>query len=263
MPPSWGAAALLHPSRRPVELRPHLPYADTEYAGDGVTLRGWSFPALGPRRGTIVQLHGSGDNRESALGVAERFTARGFDVLAYDSRAHGESSGEFCTYGYYEKRDLQRVLDSVPTRPIILIGTSLGAAVALQTAAEDERVACVVSISTFSDLRIVGQERAPALAGARDIRQAFELAERTAKFRVDDVSPARAAARINVPVLLIHGDQDDETPPAHSQRVFDALRAQKQLILVRGARHGNAANGDVWAQIERWVDGSCGLAGPP
>jgi dipeptidyl aminopeptidase/acylaminoacyl peptidase len=40
---------------------------------------------------------------------------------------------------------------------------------------------------------------------------------------VDDVSPVRAAARITVPVLLIHGAADVETPPAHSERVRAAL----------------------------------------
>jgi alpha-beta hydrolase superfamily lysophospholipase len=60
-----------------------------------------------------VYLHGVADNRSSAVGVIEWFTPRGFDVIAYDSRAHGQSDGTVCTYGFYEKRDLKGVIDSV------------------------------------------------------------------------------------------------------------------------------------------------------
>src|SRR5512137_1090017 len=89
MPPSWGAAALLHPSRTAVTQPPPLPAEPVAIAGDGVALKGWLFRASGERRGTIVYLHGVTDNRTSAAGVARRYVPRGYDVLAYDSRAHG------------------------------------------------------------------------------------------------------------------------------------------------------------------------------
>src|SRR5262249_24452328 len=118
-------------------------------------------------RGTIVYLHGIADNRTSASGVIERFTARRFDVVAYDSRAHGESEGSACTYGCFEKHDLRRVVDTVRPGPVILIGTSLGAAVALQEAALDPRVTAVVAAEAFS----AGQIKAPVLLihGADDV----------------------------------------------------------------------------------------------
>src|SRR4051812_1462745 len=135
MPPGWGAGGLLHPGRRPVTRLPTRPFQRVELAGDGLKLRGWRFAAEGPRRGVMVYLHGAADNRASSIAIAERYVARGFDVLAYDSRGHGESEGDACTYGFHEKRDLRRVLDTVTAPPIVLIGTSLGAAVALQAAA--------------------------------------------------------------------------------------------------------------------------------
>ena len=83
---------------------------------------------------------GVADNRGSGAGIVRRFVDRRFDVIAYDSRAHGDSGGDACTYGYFEKEDLRRVLDTVPPGPVVLIGTSLGAAVALQAAAALARV---------------------------------------------------------------------------------------------------------------------------
>ncbi len=101
MPPTWAAPALLHPGRKPVTGPPPMPAETVRIAGDGVTLEGWLFRAHGDRRGTIVYLHGVADNRTSATVAAKRFVQQGYDVLAYDSRALGNSTGDACTYGYY------------------------------------------------------------------------------------------------------------------------------------------------------------------
>jgi alpha-beta hydrolase superfamily lysophospholipase len=186
--------------------------------------------------------------------VAERFVAQGFDALIYDSRAHGESDGTACTYGYYEKSDLTHAIDLAPSKPVVAIGVSLGGAVALQAAAEDRRIATVIAVATFCDLRTVAMERAPFFASKRNIEAAFRLAELRAHFRVDDVSPVASAARITVPVLLIHGQADKETPSWHSQRVFDALVGEKRLLLVPGAGHNDALRANVWLEIEAWID---------
>lgn len=255
MPPSWGAAALLHPSRRLVEQQPKGPFDRVELSGDGVVLKGWWFHGAGPKKGTIVYLHGVGDNRGSSIGIASHFVPRGFDVIAYDSRAHGESQGDACTYGYYEKRDLSRVLDKVEGKPIILLGSSLGAAVALQAAAADRRVGAVVAIAAFSDLRTAANERAPFFASKGNVNEALRIAEDTAHFRVDEASPVAAAGRINVPTMLIHGDHDVETPSAHSLRIFAALHEPKRLVLVPNRGHRDSLTPEVWRDIDGWLDG--------
>jgi uncharacterized protein len=253
MPPSWGANAILHPQRRPMKRQPDRPFDAVELDGAGVKLKGWWFHAA-EKRGTLVYLHGVSDNRGTSVGIAEHFLARGFDVIAYDSRAHGESGGDACTYGVYEKQDLARVLDRVETRPIVLMGTSMGAAIALQAAAVDQRVAAVVAVSPFSDLRTAAIERAPFFASKGNIAEAFRLAEAEGRFRVDDASPVAAAARIAAPTLLIHGAKDDETPAAHSQRIFAALHDPKRLILVPNADHNHVVDARIWRDIDAWVD---------
>src|SRR5262249_48987719 len=221
---------------------------------EGLSLRGGRCVAHGRSRGTIVFLHGVGDNRTSAAGIIQRFSERAFDAIVYDSRAHGESAGEICTYGFFAKHDLRRVLDTVAPGPIVVSGQSLGAAVALQEAPLDPRITTVIAAETFSDLRTVATERAPAFFTPTMISRAFGLAERLGHFRVEDVSPARSAADIHIPVLLIHGAADTETPPSHSQRVFAALAGPKRLILVPGAHHNESLRGETWPEIDRWID---------
>jgi len=254
MPPSWGANALLHPQRRQVSKVPSLPFERVDLdVAPGVRLAGWIFRTPQPRRGTLVYLHGLSDNRGSTIGIANHFVPLGFDVLAYDARAHGESGGEACTYGFHEKRDLGRALDLVGARRVLVFGISLGAAVGLQAAAIDPRIALVVAVAPFSDLRTAARERAPFFASQANIDEAFRIAEAEAHFRADEVSPVAAAPRLRVPVLLVHGAEDQETPPAHAQRILAALPGPKQLVLVPGAHHNDALTPATWAAIDAWV----------
>jgi alpha-beta hydrolase superfamily lysophospholipase len=252
--PGIGAGGLLHPARRHVVSTIPPSCQEASFAGEGLELEGWRCRASAGRRGTLVYLHGIADNRSSAAGVIEHFGARGFDVVAYDSRAHGASEGDVCTYGFFEKQDLRHVLDTVGSGPIVLVGTSLGAAVALQAAAGDARVTTVVAAEIFSDLRSVASERAPFFFTRGIIDRAFQLAEQRGRFRVDEVSPVKAAAQVAIPVLLVHGDADTDTPPGHSERVLAALAGPKRLILVPGARHNESLRPEVWREIERWID---------
>jgi pimeloyl-ACP methyl ester carboxylesterase len=253
MPPSWGAPALLHPSHRPLTGGPPLPAEDVEFKGDGVVLKGWLFRTAGERRGAIVYLHGVADNRASVAGVAKRYVPLGYDVLAYDSRAHGDSTGDACTYGYYEKRDLARAIDMLGVANVSIFGVSLGAAVAIQAAVEDPRIGRIVAISTFSDLRRVAGERAPFFASAANIRDALVLAEKQGRFMVDEVSPMKAAARLSIPVLLIHGAKDRETPSTHSERVYQALRGPKRLLLLPKSGHAVGLDETTWRIIDEWI----------
>lgn len=256
MPAEMGANMILHPWRRPLADSPSLAHQEIAFRSDGLRLRGWLFPTTAPRRGLIVYLHGIADNRRGAVGIASRFGPKGYDVLAYDARAHGQSDGEVCTYGFYEKRDISAALDAIHARDAILFGSSLGAAVALQAAPDEPRVLGVIAQSAFSDLATIVLERAPWFVTGGEVREAEAFAERKASFHVADVSPVAAAARIRVPVLLIHGTADRETRPEHSQRIYAALTSPKKLVLVPAAGHNDVlAKEDVWRTIVQWVDG--------
>lgn len=251
---SIGAGLILHPFKRSVIAPPPSMCRNVTVQGDGVTLQVWRGEAVGNRRGTLIYLHGVADNRASGAGVMERFRKRGFDVVAYDSRAHGESGGDACTYGFFETRDLRRVLDTVGPGPIVLVGSSLGAAVALQLAAGEPRISAVVAAESFSDLRTVVTERAPFFFTSGIIERSLLLAGQQGRFQIDAANPASAARTIKAPVLLIHGAMDVETPPDHARRIFAALGGPKRLILVPGAAHNQSLQGPVWSEIESWID---------
>lgn len=111
----------------------------------------------------------------------------------------------------------------------------------------------MVVAETFSDLRTVVKERAPFFFTKSSIEKAITLAEQRGNFQMDAVSPEQAARAIKIPVLLIHGEADKDTPPDHSRRVFAALEGNGKLILVPGARHTESLRGTIWQDIETWI----------
>jgi hypothetical protein len=111
-----------------------------------------------------------------------------------------------------------------------------------------------------SNLRPVASERPPFFASVGNIRDALALAETQGHFVVDEVSPAKAAAHLSIPVLLIHGAVDRETAPAHSERGYQALAGPKRLVLLPKARHRVGLDEATWKIIDAWVAGWATLA---
>jgi len=258
-PVDWGAAAIVKPLRRPLVRTPDVPFEAVRFASASAELEGWLIrpegAAPGFGRGLVVYLHGIADNRTSGLGLARRLRDDGFTVLVFDARAHGRSSGEYCTYGYLERRDVRAAIDAVGAPRAVLLGHSLGAATALQAAAVDDRVAAVVAASPFSDLTSIVRERARWFhLPAPYVDAALARAGEMARFPPEEASPVALAPRIRVPVLLLHGAHDRETPPSHSVRVLASLGGPHELVVLPGVGHDEILGRDeAWRAIDAFL----------
>jgi hypothetical protein len=141
MPPrmSDGKAAWVLRRLSPADLG--LPFEETAFdvrdAADpagGRTLRiaGWWIPHPHARGRCVLLLHGYADAKVGAIAWAPTWYALGWNVLAIDLRAHGESAGRFCTGGFFERDDVGQVIDQLraarpeQTRQLALFGASLG-----------------------------------------------------------------------------------------------------------------------------------------
>jgi alpha-beta hydrolase superfamily lysophospholipase len=231
----------------PADLQ--LPFKDLSVqTRDGATLVGWFVPTDSASKGTIIYLHGVGDNRISGLPVAEAFHGHGYNVCLYDSRRHGDSGGKFCTYGYQEKFDVEAVIDLLELSygsslgRIGLFGVSMGAAVALQSAAIDKRIVAVVAEGCFTDLRAISLDRQK-----RIIKLGWEFlgnlvmrrAERIASFECDMVSPLETVKGIQASVLFTHASEDSIINPRYSEVLYRRANVPKELYYIRGAYHNN------------------------
>ena len=150
-------------------------------ATDGLLLKGWWFPTTqapvnGVRGGPIatpadkavVFVHGRGQNRiASSFGpdkIAPIFLARGWNVLLFDLRGHGEREGERYSLGQYEPRDIIAAINfaaeksGIPKQRVAVIGESLGGGSAIMTVALDPTIGPIVTDSAYADTYTVVSE---------------------------------------------------------------------------------------------------------
>jgi len=241
----------VRPPRLAIALRPddyRLAVENvTIRAADGVRLAGW----LAPRPGApaIVLLHGYPAEKADLLPIAAALAPE-FTTLLVDQRYFGASEGAATTLGLRERGDLKRMLDFLDDRGASAVGVfgfSLGGAVALLTAAEDPRVRAVAAYAPFADLRALGHELYGWLGPGRyPFVHALRLWSRVI-FGADMTlpTPADAAARLTVPVLLVHSRQDEQISFRHAERLQAALAANRRAefeFMPRG-RHGELPPG--------------------
>ncbi len=205
------------------------------------------FPPDKEPRALLIVLHGIGGAKENWVPLALNVAPRGIGTVLVDIRGHGGSGGRYTTFGYHERQDISRVVDQLreeyPDTPIGVWGHSLGGAIALQSMADDKRIAFGLSLSTFANLAEIVYDYQHRLSGFTSRRLAAYFLRRAAEiggFDSTEVRPEKAAARIDRPVMIIHGTADPSIDVANAHRIFDALPAEdKELILVPGADHNN------------------------
>jgi pimeloyl-ACP methyl ester carboxylesterase len=253
---SWYAQRTLLLEPRDAQL-PQESFIIT--AADGVQLSTWFVPCAKNPKGTVVYLHGVGDCKIGGLALARFLHHQGFHVLLYDSRQHGESGGDYCTYGFYEKHDVSTVLDYLESRSDVrtgmvgLFGTSMGAAVAIQAAAIDPRIKAVVAEASFTNLRTISvdyQRRIAKLPWHFLRNVAMSRSQKIARFKARDVSPLEDVRRLTTPILFVHGTEDEFIDVAYSKTLFHEAVGPKELLLIEGASHNNIweRGGNVYEQ---------------
>jgi uncharacterized protein len=216
-------------------------------ADSNLILRGYFIHALTEPKATVILLHGISSNKENWLGYARILADNGFNSVVYDQRAHGKSGGTFCTFGFYEKFDVSKIVDSLHSRqtflPVGIQGASLGGAVALQALGHDKRLSFGIVESTFNTLENVIEEYGYDYFKFRSrwlARHVLSKSALIARFRPFEVKPVDACRTIEQPILMVHGDVDEKIPIDFNKENFAALKsADKEFFVVHGAGHDN------------------------
>jgi alpha-beta hydrolase superfamily lysophospholipase len=257
-------------------------------APDGVLLRGWKVRPVNPNGSWVVLFHGVADNRMGVLEHARVLLLAGYGVVMMDARAHGASEGPIATYGWLERNDTRAIVDALlalesdnwrirvqfreppnlpritpftpPPLHLFALGESMGAGIALQSAGADPRVEAVVAESSFANLQeaaydYAGLRKSPLLGKTLLAPGTWTLlyrGEKLAGIPLAEVSPVKAVASRDFPVLLICDEKDDALPCRHTQMIYDAALGSKELWVVPGAYH-TAALGFYPEEFKRRV----------
>jgi uncharacterized protein len=222
-----------------------LPFTDLAIeTDDGKRLHGWWIPAGAPSLGHVLLCHGNAGNIGDRVLHAELLSATGLDVLLFDYRGYGRSTGRPDEQGTY--RDARAARSALLRQPgvdasrVLYLGESLGGAVALDLALE-HRPRGLVLQSTFTGVRDMARLHYPFIPGA---------------LVPDAYSSLRRIRELHVPVLVLHGERDEIVPLSHARALHEAAPGPKRIHVFRGVGHNDLVPraGPAYAEvIASWV----------
>lgn len=185
-------------------------------------------PGNAPRL-TMLYSHGNKHHLQEYWDRVELLWKAGYDVLVYDYRGYGLSSGKSTgeeTLFADGRAALQYVLALPGMSPasLVLYGYSLGAAPTIELASSAVTPRAIITESAFSSGETqVRSGSVLEIPGAYLLKGAF-----------DNVGKA---PRIKVPWLILHGDADTFIDASCARTLFEKAGGPKRLFIVPGAGH--------------------------
>lgn len=222
----------------------NLPYKEIWFqARDGVTLNAW-FLNGDPGLPVLLFFHGNGGNLSDNLDYLALLNKRGFSVFIFDYRGYGKSGGQPLQEEdlYNDARGALSYLEGLgwQRERIIYFGQSMGSSVALQLALEAPPAGLVME-SSFTRMSDIIRYTSPFgyySIGWWGINLAFDNVAKIGK--------------LEVPLLLIHGDRDHVVPVEMTQRLFELAHEPKRLFIIKGGGHCDALRLDRSAYLSVW-----------
>lgn len=201
-------------------------------------------------KGTILLLHGIYDNKSMWVYMVwgHILSAGGYRTVLIDMRGHGESTGNWITYGVVESHDISQVIDFLEEKGMVsgqigIFGGSYGAAVAIQTAAVDKRIRAVVALEPYCSIEEASYTFVRQyldgwswLISEKTVRKAIKQGGNLADFDISQ-TPLKAIAQTNAPILLIHGEADKHVPSWHSKQLYARAKGYCELLLIDNETH--------------------------
>jgi len=233
--------------RNPVEDKPDWGNVieTTIPTEDGGALEVWRVAPEGPSRGIVVLAHGWGRNRDRMVPRGRVFGRLGFTTIMHSARDHGHSTPHHFMNAPRFAEDIEAVLRWVG-EPVLLYGHSIGAAAAVIAAFRNPgkvkllfiegcyartREALLSLYSSYN--RVFGLLFAPMVILWMEIFW---------KWALEKVSPVRLAAAIHCPVLIIHGEKDQNFPLHHAWRLRDSFPSGRaEVFAAAGADHSSSS----------------------
>lgn len=236
----WGmisARRMLWPVLRVLPVPDPAPSVTTLslVSHDGAAFDAWLFEASRPR-GLILVCHGYRANWLQVIEIADGLRRHGYAAVAINFRGHGGRPGP-CTFGIRDRHDLEAVLTwrsgqpSLASLPVGMLGWSLGGAIACQVAAHQPSIKALALDSAYARLfpiaaRVVKvRYRLPVVPFAWITWAGVQLALLRDLSTLD---PLRLAPRLQIPLLWIHGQQDQVVSPEQGAELLAAWRGPKE-----------------------------------
>ncbi|KZZ86158.1 alpha/beta hydrolase [Bacillus sp. SJS] len=211
----------------------------------GYSIKGYLIAPYKEKKFVIVS-HGVTMNRYNSIKYMNLFLDRGYNVLIYDHRRHGESGGKTTSYGYYEKFDLRSAVHWLKHQygeniTLGIHGESMGAvSMLLYAGILEDGADFYIADCPFEDLeqlllyRLQAEIRIPKWLVMPIARLFLKWRD---GYNMDEVSPIKIIDQIQKPILFIHGKKDGTIPFSSSIHLYKQKPGLKKIYIAENAEH--------------------------
>lgn len=225
-------------------------------------LYGWWFPA-GKDAPTLILVHGWGRSVERMTPYIEKLCGNGYNLLAFDSRNHGNSDPDKYSTMVKFAEDIGSSIDyahqtlQVPNMQVSVIGLSIGGSASIYASAMDKRISRVVTVGAFAH---------PADVMSKQLQDRYipkypfiwallKYIEQLVGLSFDEVAPENNIHKSEAAFLLIHGKEDRVVPLAQAKRLIEKARPGKaRLWQIEGRGHSDCHfEKDFWDQLGQFL----------
>ncbi|MBU0580605.1 MAG: alpha/beta fold hydrolase [Candidatus Margulisbacteria bacterium] len=213
---------------------------------DGLHLVGWLIPAPKKSNKTIILCHGILNAKDFFLPEAKLLHEAGFNVIAYDLRAHGESEGNFVTFGCQEKYDLEAILDYLKKnqsswlKNVGILAHSLGAATAILAASIRKEIKSLIVINCFANIEddiTYWVTKLGHLPYWPFVPIALKSFRKELKVNLKEISPISFITKLKIPVFFMVSEKDEVTNPNDSKMLYEKKPGTKEIWIIPKAKH--------------------------
>jgi uncharacterized protein len=211
-------------------------------SNSGAIVKGWWCPTVNSRS-VVLLLPGIRASRLSMVDRARFLRRGGYSSLLIDFQATGETKGDHITFGWKESRDALAAVDFIhhvdPSARIAIIGSSLGGAAVL-LATPPLKVDALILESVYPTIEIATRNRMENYLGSigRMFAPSFLMQlHRRIGVSASQLHPIDHIAAVDCPVLIMSGENDRNTRPADTRKLFERAQFAKQLWFVSNAGH--------------------------
>ncbi|MCG3207193.1 MAG: 2-succinyl-6-hydroxy-2,4-cyclohexadiene-1-carboxylate synthase [Anaerolineae bacterium] len=224
---------------------------------DETELEAWYIPHP-ESAGLILMFHGYASAKSSLLPEAQAFNQMGYATFLVDFRGSGNSNQSETSIGYYEADDVAAAVNYVQSKiepkAIILYGQSMGGVAILRAIAENEVKPQGVIVEAVFDKMVstVANRFAsmgiPAFPGTQMLIFWGSLIEGYWGFQHN---PIDYAQKVDCPVLMLHGTDDERATLEQAQAVFEQFKGKKEFEEFIGVGHESyfVARPSQWKEV--------------
>ncbi len=212
---------------------------------------------------TVILVHGWGRNVGRMLPYIKNLYGKGYNLLAFDSRNHGNSDEDDHSTMKKFAEDISAAIDfigkqtDITNKNIGVIGLSIGGAATIYAAGHDDRIKCGITVGAFANpLNMMRHQLSSHYVPFYPIGWLLiKYLQKRVGFQFEEIAPERFIGKTNAKILLIHGKNDETVPFSNAERLVASGKENISLWGIPGRGHSDChLEKGFWEKVESFLN---------